>query len=706
MKKVLLPLFALLLSATAVNAQTTVGEGVVQKSGDAYLTNVAPTSSVAKVHKAAPKKAETTKAQRYVSLTNADSPAYNGIGFPGYTVSKAGVWIDPSLLKRYEGSKVVGMRFALANSIGKKTTGFLIESDGETDSKTAELKNTKDTYVASGEAEDLQTVTIKNNALEDMNWNEITFDKSYTIPANCKGLLFGFEYTQRSTQSGGNYTAACFPFICASQSSASEGFGICAFGDLGKTGTSAWYAASTTYLICAQLLVENENGFVKDLDILGVSAPRFIKNGNQINVAFAVKNWGSEAVEQSTYSVTIDGKEEATLTSPTAIDYDGKTLNATVDFPADLEDGVHTLGIKVKSMETGEPTGDLSDDSGSTEFRTYTKSIAKHQYQLVEQETSWTCGYCPYGYNMLKSLQEKRPDMAWVSIHGDMDEKNPDPYTVDDAKYLLNYSVIGWPTGLFNRYFLVDDQVNKNYTLGLGITVVDDTQMDAYTNMYSQILDMSNEDIPAMVHLDLKSNFNAATGKLALTVYGNGVKNAAKVLKGTTLTVYLTENGLTSKQYFYSDLSNTQTGGAKWVNKYDHPNVLRQIVSLPWGDEITWNGDNFTKTYEVDVDADFYDYDNDNTLNAIAFVSKPFIVQINDKNYFDSDVDNVWVNNCVFATLNDGETTGINNTVATGENATVVARYAADGTKISAPVKGINILKMSDGTTRKVVVNK
>ena len=44
-----------------------------------------------------------------------------------------------------------------------------------------------------------------------------------------------------------------------------------------------------------------------------------------------------------------------------------------------------------------------------------------------------------------------------------------------------------------------------------------------------------------------------------------------------------------------------------------------------------------------------------------------------------------------------GGETGIS-TVGTAANATVVARYAADGTMISAPQKGLNILKMSDGT--------
>ena len=47
--------------------------------------------------------------------------------------------------------------------------------------------------------------------------------------------------------------------------------------------------------------------------------------------------------------------------------------------------------------------------------------------------------------------------------------------------------------------------------------------------------------------------------------------------------------------------------------------------------------------------------------------------------------------------------TGIED-VTTGTEATVVARYTVNGVQVSAPVKGVNILKMSDGTTRKVLV--
>ena len=51
-----------------------------------------------------------------------------------------------------------------------------------------------------------------------------------------------------------------------------------------------------------------------------------------------------------------------------------------------------------------------------------------------------------------------------------------------------------------------------------------------------------------------------------------------------------------------------------------------------------------------------------------------------------------------------GVSSGISNVTTGDENAVEVARYALDGTLLSAPTKGVNIVKMSDGSTKKVVV--
>ena len=47
------------------------------------------------------------------------------------------------------------------------------------------------------------------------------------------------------------------------------------------------------------------------------------------------------------------------------------------------------------------------------------------------------------------------------------------------------------------------------------------------------------------------------------------------------------------------------------------------------------------------------------------------------------------------------KSTGINS--ISNADATVVARYAADGTRLSAPQKGLNIVKLSNGKTVKYI---
>ena len=52
-----------------------------------------------------------------------------------------------------------------------------------------------------------------------------------------------------------------------------------------------------------------------------------------------------------------------------------------------------------------------------------------------------------------------------------------------------------------------------------------------------------------------------------------------------------------------------------------------------------------------------------------------------------------------------GASTGIDGaTISSDANATEVARYTVDGRKINKPVKGINLVKMSNGKTLKVIV--
>ena len=119
--------------------------------------------------------------------------------------------------------------------------------------------------------------------------------------------------------------------------------------------------------------------------------------------------------------------------------------------------------------------------------------------------------------------------------------------------------------------------------------------------------------------------------------------------------------------------------------------VVRSVVSEVQGDELELTGANaYSNTYSITLDNSW----NAENMHVIAFISKS-IAQGDARNYY--------VTNANLAKVG-GNSTGISGVVTPDENATVVARYALDGTQLSAPTKGINIIKMSDGTTRKVIV--
>ena len=83
-------------------------------------------------------------------------------------------------------------------------------------------------------------------------------------------------------------------------------------------------------------------------------------------------------------------------------------------------------------------------------------------------------------------------------------------------------------------------------------------------------------------------------------------------------------------------------------------------------------------------------------MNVVAFISRQVLAE--------SYAWDVYVNQANQVKV--GGTVGINNAVVSDANVKEVARYSLDGRQLSRPEKGINIIKMSDGSTRKVIVKQ
>ena len=689
MNRILLSLCALMLSASAANAQYLTSpyqvskhNMVTAKAGNIKLHKlVAPAQvSVAKKN-LAPQKLNAN--QKTVGVSGSET-MLGGVGLPGAGSKVKGIYsaMEASYLSKFKGAKIVGARYLINGSLGSSAQVELYNMNGEAPVL----------YTSKAASSQKVSTQKEDKSGFDQQWNEVIFDKALDVNDVTTGVVVGYTYTQKTTKKNGEFTDECYPIAVGQGTD-----GLLAYGNLGQDATKeGWFQVSNQYVACIQLIVEQEGGFPDDLAIAQLSTNPMLKPDEKLPFEFYVNNSGSKACTNASFDVLLDNKSVAELTLPKdgSISDEYVKLGATLDLSEyNLENGAHVLGVKVKKVNGEDPSGDTSDDLAAAQFRVYTETTPR-QYNLVEQFTSTSCVYCPWGYESLRALAKSRNDIAWVAVHGDLDPNNPDPYTNANAEPLLGYSASGYPAANFNRFNLGGNQIATNIA-------TKNEQYDAFAEQMGNLLDQEDEIAPSVVNLQMETNltvgdnFNLKDATLNITVTGKGVKGAGKILEGATLGLYVTENGVKSKQYSPSG----------WIGTYNHENVLRVIgTQNPWGDVITWNGDEFVMSYEVTIPKKQYNYnENKNTLNAVAFVSLPFVVTVDGKNYYNADLNNVWVNQCQFLELPKGQATAIKG-VETSENATVVARYAADGSEVSAPVKGINILKLSDGTTRKVVV--
>ncbi|MDE7412558.1 MAG: Omp28-related outer membrane protein [Muribaculaceae bacterium] len=178
----------------------------------------------------------------------------------------------------------------------------------------------------------------------------------------------------------------------------------------------------------------------------------------------------------------------------------------------------------------------------------------------------------------------------------------------------------------------------------------------------------------AQVTIGIEQTYNAADRELSIDVALQQVKGMP--LSGNTpvLTVALIENGVIAFQ-------------SPNYDDYEHNEVVRQFVTAPLGDEITLSAEEpTTYSYTAKISPDF----NEKNMAVVAFVS----------NYNSANPNNCEVYNAETAPL--PEDSGIAGTIST-ENA-VDAIYDLTGNRLRSMQPGLNIVRYSDGTTKKVLI--
>lgn len=663
MKKTLLCVVALLLSVTAINAQK------VDLSGNASnlfsRKSNAPVQNEARKAMFGPSRINLDANERILGFYDTDELDMTGQSSLGMNIAPGtytvGLIFTPDMIGNFAGGTMTKLRFAVAESIGQTTvTVSPVEFSGNS--------------YSIGDAVATQTV-----ASTVAGWNDVTLNTPVTLEANM-GYMITYTYPQESTYNPyyGVYTASSYPLLVdLNVNSLNTGD---PYGFMFNDGTR-WdlYGDQGLGNLCIQAVVSGGSFIDNDITLNSiVPESTFYKGGETANFTYVIKNNGNNTPSSYTLNVSVDGNVINTLTTPVALTGSLQTAQASVQLPSDLAAGSHTLSLSVASINGSTPTENVDDDEVSTTLNVYTTSVGR-QMNLVEQFTSTNCTYCPRGVQLLEAIQDLRDDVVVIAVHNSL-MGSTDPFITEDGdSYAYTMVGSGLPSGAFNRYYVTDTSINKDGSLGLGLGY-NEAYISQMARVFSEsVIDASNT-IPSFATVDIATSYNADTRQLTVTVSGEAVDGFTDFVgDDAALTVSLTEDGLVARQ----------TGGS--ANEV-HNNVLRDVLTATWGDLLQWtDGNHYSNTYTVTLDSEW----NADNMHVVAFVGRP----VADQSY----IDDVWVNNANVAKVG-GNSTGISGVVTPDENATEVARYSIDGRQISKAEKGINIIKMSDGTTRKVIV--
>ena len=690
----------LMTAALAMMAMTANAQSMKHINMNASSQTWAETSTPQKVENSTRKVAtragsDIADNQRYINYSYDESYVWPAT-FPADTQGaiSLGTLFYSDAFKKFEGCKIVGARFYVNIPIGASKVGVChVKIENNTP------------YVG-------DILASKDVPSTVAHWNYVWFDEPYKIDTkNFDGLLPYYDFTPSNMSADAGYPIA-------SSGTYAGTCGALAYGDVdGKHDPNSWawqpiYLGTDGSNLMIQLIIEKEDGnfIIHDLVMDKIAMSPFVKNDTKTGVAFTCHNDGRDNITNVKFGIEVDGEKMGTFTydKTTAGDAFREITNADysnipVRLPIDKDwtIGEHEVTVYPLLVEGKEPAGDLTNDKLTTKFKVYKDNFDRTK-NLVEFYACQMSKYTYFADQVLTKTAEAREDddLAIVSIHGKSQQKKKKKtkkklkkvITEPEANKLAYYSTPSDGSGAFNRYFYDNDVINYEKALTVNMAAQDASDQDNVVSMLNTIINESATYYPSFSTVGIDSKLDDATGKLTIKVMGKLINGYQKLIgDDARLTVYLTEDKVIGKQ---------STGGSIAKPAFHHNHVLRKIVTGTLGDALQTNGNSYENDYEVELD----DAWKSQSMHIIAFVSRPMTEkEVDGKTALASAMNDLWVDNTNMVVVGDSDLTGISN-VINWNDVKEVGRYTIDGQKLNAPMKGINLVKLSNGKTIKVIV--
>ncbi|MCR5129987.1 MAG: hypothetical protein K6C10_00810 [Prevotella sp.] len=444
-----------------------------------------------------------------------------------------------------------------------------------------------------------------------------------------------------------------------------------------------WMDMSEEIGVSAYIKVEVSGASVKD----NAAAPKanettYVKAGEEITVETMVANHGAKGIESLDVNYILNGKTTSKhfdLAEPVANDL-GLTCTITNTLEGIAERGNYDLVVKVVKVN-GIDNEDVTPESTSPIV--VLNNIPKKRALLEEYTGTW-CGWCVRGFVAFEKLAELYPDeYVLVSYH------NGDPMEVVFSNEYPS-TVEGYPDAWIDRAFEVDPYYGLgDEPMGVAQDLADRNQVFGYAD------------------IDVKANLSADEKKVSVTTNVTFPYDATGAKYG--LSYVLVADGMTgtgsdwSQSNYYNGEVGLEDDLAPFADAGDY------VDGLVYNDVAVMVSAKSGAAIRGSIPA---------TITADKAISHKYTFLManainNNGDEMDLDVEKLKV----VAILTNTETGEVLNAqkckVATAtaikiadedqKTATPVVYYDLGGRQAKSLHRGLNIVRMSDGTVRKVL---
>jgi hypothetical protein len=510
---------------------------------------------------------------------------------------------------------------------------------------------------------DMECVDVPNSMVRMKDFTDVAFSREHVIPD--EGLYVGYEFT--ITQLTGNYDN--YPLVYSGQSDASGTFLISQSGS-GQWANWSSYAES----LVMRVLLSGDKFMQNAVEASGMGQ-RYTLLGGEADGYVSLLNRGTNGISSIDYVVdTEDVKgSEQHVALPEKFSTLGGLTSVNIPLKADA-----TTGNKLKTLRVTKVNG-KANEAGEGESQGALFTVAKKVAltPVIEEFTGNRCGWCPRDMVGMEMLKEEYADrIVGISVHYN------DPMELKEY-----YPVIAMtnqlPSALIGRRRKVDPYDGSSLS-PFGIK-------DEVERFFNEVTAASVEATAQWADAE-KTKIQVKTSTTFQfddddPLMGIGYVLLADGLKDNSWKQLNYYSG--SSQYQFDDHLSPWIAKSEEVSGLEYQSVAVAVEGIAKGVPGSIAGPVRAGQSQQ------YSHVFDIPATALVQDKEKLSVAVLLLNGLAGDV-----MNGQRVPIQPFDASGVN--VVDAAEKPVVSVYSLDGRKLSAPVKGVNILKFSDGRSKKV----